>query len=167
MGVWACFPRHRLQRKSLVSDRGMHHGTCVTHVPWCMSGSLTRSGGENVPSIPGARATRNCSYLVRGPWRARSGLCPYGTHTAVCVSLFKFLHKIETLIEGNFGWHGIPYKCTCGQGTRKWIRWLDLPKHLCSLFINGGMRSCCQWTYHVMYTYFYNKVYFLQLAVAK
>ena len=24
-----------------VSDPGMHHGTCVTHVPWCMSGSLT------------------------------------------------------------------------------------------------------------------------------
>ena len=24
-----------------VSDADMHHGTCVTHVPWCMSGSLT------------------------------------------------------------------------------------------------------------------------------
>ena len=31
------FPRHRFQRKLLVSDPGMHHGTCVTHVPWCMS----------------------------------------------------------------------------------------------------------------------------------
>ena len=46
------FTRHRLQRKSLVSDPGLHHGTCVTHVPWCMSGSLTRGGGENVPGIP-------------------------------------------------------------------------------------------------------------------
>ena len=26
-----------------VSDPGMHRGTCVTHVPWCMSGSLTSS----------------------------------------------------------------------------------------------------------------------------
>ena len=25
-----------------VSDPDMHHGTCVTHVPWCMPGSLTR-----------------------------------------------------------------------------------------------------------------------------
>ena len=50
------FPRHRLQRKPLVSDPGMHHGTCVPHVPWCMSGSLTRGGGENVPGIPGACA---------------------------------------------------------------------------------------------------------------
>ena len=24
-----------------VSDYGMHHGTCVAHVPWCMKGSLT------------------------------------------------------------------------------------------------------------------------------
>ena len=32
----------------------MHHGTCVTHVPWCMSGSLTRAGGETVTRIPGA-----------------------------------------------------------------------------------------------------------------
>ena len=62
------FPRHWLQRKPLVSDPGMHHGTCVTHVPWCMSGSLTRGGGENVPGIPGACAARNFAYLVRGPW---------------------------------------------------------------------------------------------------
>ena len=38
------FPRHQLQRKPLVSNPGMHHGTCVVHVPWCMSGSLTRGG---------------------------------------------------------------------------------------------------------------------------
>ena len=50
------FPRHWLQRKTLVSDPGMHHGTCVTHVPWCMSGSLEPDGGENVPGIPGACA---------------------------------------------------------------------------------------------------------------
>ena len=61
------FPRHRLQRKPLVSDPGMHHGTCVTHVPWCLSGLLTRGVGENVPNIPGACATGNFTYLVRGP----------------------------------------------------------------------------------------------------
>ena len=51
------FPRRRFQRKPLVSDPGMHHGTCVTHVPWCMSGLLTCGDGENVPGIPGACAT--------------------------------------------------------------------------------------------------------------
>ena len=61
------FPRRWFQRKPLVSDPGMHHGTCVTHVSWCMSGSLTCGDGENVPGIPGACATRNFTYLVRGP----------------------------------------------------------------------------------------------------
>ena len=61
------FPRHRLQRKPRVSDPDMHHDTCGMHVPWCMSGSLTRGGGENVPGIPGACAIRNFTYLVRGP----------------------------------------------------------------------------------------------------
>ena len=37
-------------------------GTCVTHVPWCMSGSLTR-----VPGIQGACAAHNFTYLARGP----------------------------------------------------------------------------------------------------
>ena len=60
------FTRHRLQRKPLFSDPGMHHGT---HVPWCMSGSLAHGGGENVPGIPGACATSNFTYLARGSWR--------------------------------------------------------------------------------------------------
>ena len=54
------FPRRRFQRKPLVSDPGMRHGTCVTHVPWCMSGSLASSGGKNVPGIPGACANAIC-----------------------------------------------------------------------------------------------------------
>ena len=59
------FPHHRLQRKPLVSDPGMQHDTCVTHVLGCMSGSLTRGGGE---SIPGACVSRNFAYVGRGPW---------------------------------------------------------------------------------------------------
>ena len=59
------FSRHLSQRKPVVSDLGMHRGTCVTHVPWCMSRPLTRGGGENVPGIPGACATRNFAYPVR------------------------------------------------------------------------------------------------------
>ena len=54
------FPRDRLERKPLVNDPDMHLGTCVTHVPWCMSGSLTRGRGENVPGIPGACDPQFC-----------------------------------------------------------------------------------------------------------
>ena len=53
------FPFAKLQMKPLFSDPGMHHGTCVTYVPWCMPGSLARGGVENVTGIPGACATRN------------------------------------------------------------------------------------------------------------
>ena len=41
-----------------VSDSDMHHGTCVTHVPWYMLGSLTRGflwsrrRGKSFPAFP-------------------------------------------------------------------------------------------------------------------
>ena len=93
------FPRHRLQRKSLVSDPGMHHGTCVTHVPWCMSGSLTRGGGENVPGIPGACATRDFTYLARGPlvqcqWSTPAQRDEANTPTSTCFMVLHF-HRIR------------------------------------------------------------------------
>ena len=47
------------QRKPIVSDPGMHHSTCVTHVPWM------HAGITNIPTNPGACATRNFTYLVR------------------------------------------------------------------------------------------------------
>ena len=66
-----------------VSNPDIHHGTRVTHVPWCKQGSLT-SGfiwsrwRGNVPDIPGACATQNFTYLVRGP----CGECNW--HLDVC-----------------------------------------------------------------------------------
>ena len=63
------FPRRRIQRKPRVSNPGMHHGTCVTHVPWCMSGLLNRGGGENVPGIPGA-----CAPAIRRIWQEAHSL---------------------------------------------------------------------------------------------
>ena len=74
------FPRHRLQKKPLVSDSDMHHGTCVTHVPWCMLESLTRGGGENVrafpahaqPSILGIWQEAHQDVLFKDPMSYRS-----------------------------------------------------------------------------------------------
>ena len=63
------FPCRRFQRKPLVTDPGMHHGTCVTHVPWCMSGSLTCGDRENVPGIPGA-----CAPAILRIWQEAHGL---------------------------------------------------------------------------------------------
>ena len=101
------FPWHRLQRKPLVSDPSMHHGTCVTHVPWCMSGSLTRGGGENVPGIPGACATHSFTYLARGPCHAM----PCSEYNQICIeywfkiSLYHELMGINMLINSYFRWY--------------------------------------------------------------
>ena len=78
------FPRHQLQMKPLVSDPDMHHGACVTHVPWCMSRSLTGGGGTYASGISGACATRNTTYLATGPWILYPGSMKYTlplTHT--------------------------------------------------------------------------------------
>ena len=86
------FPRHRLHRKLVVSDPSMHHGTCVTHVPWCMSGSLTLGGGENIPGIPGACATPNFTYLARGPcWCARFSYCQ--------VIITDYMHHVPNIVD--------------------------------------------------------------------
>ena len=57
---------------SRVSNPDMHHGTCVTHMLWCMSGSLT--GGSLWIRWRGKRYRHSLRmrnpqfYLVRGPW---------------------------------------------------------------------------------------------------
>ena len=84
------FPCRRFQIKPLVSDPGMHHGTCVTHVPWCMSGSLTCGDRENVPGIPGA-----CAPAILRIWQeAHAG----GESGASSVITERALLFIETTI---------------------------------------------------------------------
>ena len=65
------FPTRRLQRKPLVSDPGLHHGTCGKHVPWCMSGSLTCCGGENIPGAcaPAILRIWQEAHSYAGTWK--------------------------------------------------------------------------------------------------
>ena len=86
------FPRRRLQRKPLVSDPGMHHGTCMTHVPWCMSGSFNCGDGENVPGIPGA-----CAPAILRIWQEAH--CYEQTVWTVTVECF---HSMRVLINTRF-----------------------------------------------------------------
>ena len=56
-----------------VSDPDMHHGTCVTHVPWCIPGSLTSGFLWSLWRGKRSRHSRcmrnpNFSYLARGPY---------------------------------------------------------------------------------------------------
>ena len=116
LGMSGRFPRHRLQRKLLVSDIGMHHSMCVTHVPWRMSESLNRNGGENVPDIPGARATRNFTYPTRGSWRShnlvrlpeliRQGALRHLKSPDCRLLVPKFSHvNTKEIIKGLLHWH--------------------------------------------------------------
>ena len=100
---WACAvnagnvsPHRRLQRKPLVSDPGMRHGTCVTHVPWCMSGSLTCGGGGNVPGIPGACAPTILriwqeAHVNRIRWRSEASIVYFCTEHILVVSIKNLL----------------------------------------------------------------------------
>ena len=112
-----CFPRHRLRRKPLVSDSGMHHGTCIMHVPWCMSGSLTRGGRKTVPGIPGACAT--CNLRI---WQeAHESMCR--VHYGCCWSS---LMMRNTSVEHTSSWGAFL------QPNRIFVFWL---KSYWSLFL--------------------------------
>ena len=56
--------RERLPPSPLVSDLDMHHGTCVTHVPCCMPGSLLSS----------SLSSRWRGKRSRHSWRTRNTL---------------------------------------------------------------------------------------------
>ena len=93
---WECrerFPCHILQRKPLVSDPGMQHGTCVTHVPWCMAGSPTRGGGKKrsrhyqrmrIPQyyVSGKRPMRTkCVSVMVYQRKWNKQMCPMGNNS--------------------------------------------------------------------------------------
>ena len=108
-----------------VSDPDMHHGTCVTHVPWWMPGSLTSGflcGGENVPGIPGACTIHNFTYLARGPcsrnwrfsdrWKADLNM---GTHIYVHFNILRPRNKtaviLQTPFSTAFSWQAVFVFC--------------------------------------------------------
>ena len=96
-------------RKPLVSNPGMHYVTCITHVSRCMSGSLTCGGGKNVSGIPGACATRNLPYLVRGP--CKNFRFAHKISWPVASSVLKYIQtdKTNTLGPGQNGCHVADY----------------------------------------------------------
>ena len=62
-------------KETTISDPSMHHGTCVMHVPWYMSGLLISGGGETFP-VHAQPAI--FSYLERGPFcSSRRASVPY------------------------------------------------------------------------------------------
>ena len=89
-----------------VSDPDMHHGTCVTHVPWCTPGSLT--GGFLWSRWRGKRSRH--SRRMHNPHIYVSGKRPiWGMTIYINVNCFRgsmiFVHtdKTDTRIIGVYG----------------------------------------------------------------
>ena len=95
--------RERFPRHHGLSDPDMHHGTCVTHVPWCMPGSLTSGfrwsrwrGNRSRHS----RRMRNTQFYV-------SGKRPMGSLAAACI----FIEFVTLCQRGNL----VEYICFWSQ----------------------------------------------------
>ena len=97
------FPRHRRQRKSLISDPGMHHGTCVTHLPWCMYGSLNRGGEKKFPAFP-AHAQ---PIILRIWWEAHvcKTLSDVIDNQEILRKTYKALNVAHVQISPMYQWH--------------------------------------------------------------
>ena len=119
------FPRHRLQRKQLVSDLGMHRGTCVTLVPRCMSGSQIRGGRENVP---GACATHNSTYLEWGP-------CP-SISTVKYVFLFLQIAAHRVVLAARSHYFDALFQPSMREGSQSVIELKELMPEYVRLLIN-------------------------------
>ena len=91
-----------------VSDPDMHHGTCVTHVPWCMPGSLT--SGFLRSRWRGKRSRH--SRRMRNPQFCTSGKRPIGqSHCTERVRLMHF--GLLYALRDNHGryWLNLSYFC--------------------------------------------------------
>ena len=88
-GYFTC--RHGLAIPTCITARARRtcRGACRDRKP---AVSFEVGGGENVPGIPGACATRNFPYLVRSPWVRITG----------CYSMKRKCHQSDDLFGYGF-----------------------------------------------------------------
>ena len=99
-----------------VSDPDMHDGTCVTHVPWCMSGSLTsgflwsRCQGKRSRH---SRRMRNPQFYVSGkrPTAGNTTLVPYQLTQVTATHLPHWgRDKMAAIFQATFWMHFLEWK---------------------------------------------------------
>ena len=131
------FRRRQLQRKPLVSDSGMHHGTCVTHVPWCMAGSLASGGGENVPGIPGA-----CTPAIFRIWQeAHTNRCSWRKQ---CVTRISYTATYPPFSVGHYCVYAVKVNRSYVPLPR--IKYFDTMNAFCNCF------EVCMLCVHIIYS---------------
>ena len=149
-GLPGTFPRHGLQTKPLVNDPGMHRGAWVTHVPWCLSGSLTRGGGEKRSRhsrcmrnpqfyVPGMRPMHRltvCLPHVAARWLGKCHMLPLTPWNAdiMCIDVYLtwWRHQMETfsallaLCAGSFDvFFDLRLSKRLSKQSRRW--WFEMP----------------------------------------
>ena len=119
------------------NDPDMHHSTCVTHVPWCMPGSLTngflwRRWRGKRSRHSGACATRNFAYLVRGPLNdVNFGTTDGFTFDIIGYRIINSL-RLNFIPENISSWKTLIFNCSIlrfvgGVKTGRVMHWRDKP----------------------------------------
>ena len=95
-----------------VSDPDMHHGTCVTHVPWCMPRSL--NSGFLLKWWWGKHSRH--SWCMRNPQDYVSGgrsMERYSSIFNFSLSYWVIIHHFRFITRGEFWPPGIVVACVC------------------------------------------------------
>ena len=99
-----------------VRDPDTHHGTCVTHVPWCMTGSLTSDflwsrWPGNVPSIPGECTAHNFTYLPMLSIHMPDSIEICASWLLFCKTyMYMWIHIILRNWDGTGNWNLSPWR---------------------------------------------------------
>ena len=157
------FPCHWLQWKPLVRDPDMHHDTCVTHVPWCMSESLTHGGGEDLWDM--CLELSDCSVIFQvsqqqWSWRLYQITAPYNNfNTPIMIWWRHQMGTFSTLLAFARGIHRSPVNsphkgqwrgasmfsliCALNKQLSKqyWGWWFEMPLRPLWRRCNGGLKK--------------------------
>ena len=135
----------------------MHHGTCVTHVPWCMSGSIARGGGENVPAFPAHAQTS-----ILRIWQEAHAKC-FSQNDGVAVSTWMSYNISQNL------WMGlliyvlmIPQKYHDNKGKSPYFLMVSCLLAFCLKYISP--RNIYTYIYTTMKPYPYHKYWLINIT---
>ena len=129
---WECrerFPRHRFQRKLLVSDPDMHHGTCVMHVGI----AKPRWRGKTFPAFPA-----HAQLAILRIWQEAH--CPAAGHVAWNNSLLGNACTMALLLRGTV-WCSRKVIKSCTNYSLVWLTtWIyctcaSIKKHNCEDYL--------------------------------
>ena len=102
-GIPETFSLPQTLKRPLISNPSMHYGTCVSHVPWCMSGSLNRGGGETSrhshKTLDGLANCLSCRVSWYDSYRGKRLSRRWKYHNIDCQTMRQTDRRTESLIK--------------------------------------------------------------------